>query len=176
MKTDQCLKEWNATIEALGKELQTLMIRVYPTKKEGFLLYPTWTYNYKDRYLFGFKKTYQNFVEENSPHNSDHEHRQIKFYASCEEIIELPLNKIKEIDDYFIWTQDHVKSYINKRKAFVWILRVYKLDTTTTVNKTQGQIYGRINKQIDISNMEPVMNDEEFNKNKKRIRKHNKVR
>lgn len=169
MKTDQCIKEWNATIEALGNGLQTVMIRVYPTNKEGFLLYPTWTYTLKDNYLEGFKKEYQKFVVDNSK-DSDNKIRTIKYYASCEEIIELPLNKIANLDKSFIWTKDHVKSYINQRKAFIWILRVYKLDKTTNVSLASGQIYGKINTKIDISNLTPVLADKEFNELKKAIK------
>lgn len=168
MKTNKCIKEWNATTEALGNGLQTLMIRVYTTTKDGFLLYPTWAYNYKSGFIDGFKKEYQNFVKDNSL-NSDSEMRRIKYYAKVEEIIELPLNKIRSIDKYFIWTTEHVKSYIDKRTAYVWILRVYKLENSTNVNLTQGQIYGDIKQKIDITNLKPVLDDSEFNKIKREI-------
>jgi len=39
--THKCLKEWNATIEALGQGKQTILIRSCKTNFTEFLLYPT---------------------------------------------------------------------------------------------------------------------------------------
>ena len=85
VKTNQCVKEWKATIEALGAGKQTIFIRVYPTNKNGFLLYPTTNYRINDNYLNGFKKKYQDFVESQS---SQTEGIEIKYYAECVDVIQ----------------------------------------------------------------------------------------
>ena len=64
--TNKCLKEWNATIEALGHGKQTILIRNYKTNVSEFLLYPTVSYTLKDNYLESFQLKYQSFVEENA--------------------------------------------------------------------------------------------------------------
>ena len=57
--TQKCLKEWNATIEALGQGKQTILIRNYKTNVTEFLLYPTVSYALKDDYLESFQGEYQ---------------------------------------------------------------------------------------------------------------------
>ena len=47
----KCLNEWNATIEALGRGKQSILIRKYGTNVNEFLLYPTVSYALKDNYL-----------------------------------------------------------------------------------------------------------------------------
>jgi len=54
--TQKCLKEWNATIEALGQGKQTILIRNYKTNVTEFLLYPTVSYALKDDYLESFQR------------------------------------------------------------------------------------------------------------------------
>ncbi len=160
VETNQCIKEWNATIEALGQGIQTIFIRVYPTKKERFLLYPTWNYLIKDNYLEGFKDSYQSFVEENS--NSDG-NILIKYYAECKEIMDGTLTKIDALDKHYIWTKNHVKSYINNRKSYIWILRIYQLKEPQIVSPALGQINALLSKKIDITDSKPVLNDRKFN-------------
>lgn len=168
VKTNECVKEWQATIEALGQGKQTIFIRVYPTRKDGFLLYPTKNYTIKDTYLQGFKKENHDFVESNSQSGSGIE---IKYYADCVDVIELPLNKLRSLNKFHIWTTDHVKSYIKNRKAYLWILRVYELESPENVTTATGQIYAKINKNIDLTNMKPVLTDQEFNDSSKKIKK-----
>ena len=83
----------------------------------------------------------------------------------------VPLNKLSKLDKFYIWTKDHVKSYINNRKAYVWLLRVYELEKPEIVNMATGQIYARVNKNIDITNMKPVLSEQEFNQTVEKIKK-----
>ncbi|MEN6293343.1 MAG: DUF1802 family protein [Methanobacterium sp.] len=166
-ETNQCVKEWKATIEALGQGKQNIFIRVYPTNKHGFLLYPTTNYMAKDTYLQGFKKDYQEFVESNSKSGEGVE---IKYYANCVAVKQIPQNKISKLNDFHIWTNEHVKSYINGRDAYVWILKVYELEKPVIVPMATGQIYAKIKKNIDLSNMKPVLTQEEFKTNLEKIR------
>lgn len=64
--THKCLKEWNATIEALGQSKQTILIRNYKTNVTEFLLYPTVSYALKNGYLDSFQTKYQDFVKANT--------------------------------------------------------------------------------------------------------------
>jgi len=41
VRMNRCLNEWNAVVEALWADIQTILIRNYRTSAEGFLLYPT---------------------------------------------------------------------------------------------------------------------------------------
>ena len=61
--TNKCLKEWNATIEALGQCKQAILIRSYGTTSDSFLLYPTVSYANKDDFLDGFQPDYQSYVD-----------------------------------------------------------------------------------------------------------------
>jgi hypothetical protein len=169
VKTNQCVKEWKATVEALGTGKQTIFIRVYPTNKNGFLLYPTKNYRKNDNYINGFKKEYQDFVEYHT--NKGEDGIEIKYYANCVNVINVPINKISELDKFYIWTKDHVESYLNKRKAYVWLLRVYELEDPVTVNIASGQIYAIVNKNVDLTNMKPVLSDKEFNETVEKIKK-----
>jgi|BioPla2DNA2_1021312.scaffolds.fasta_scaffold63976_2 hypothetical protein len=168
VKTNQCVKEWKATIEALGQGKQSIFLRVYPTNKNGFLLYPTTNYAIKDDYLQGFKTNHHEFVESNSKSGSGIE---IKYYADCVDVMQVSLNKISKLDKFYIWTKDHVKSYINNRKAYVWLLRVYELENPEMVTMATGQIYAKVNKNIDLTNMKPVLSDEKFNETVEKIKK-----
>ena len=56
--TNKCLKEWNATIEALGQKKQSILIRTYKTNLKEFLLYPTVSYALKDDYIDSFQTFY----------------------------------------------------------------------------------------------------------------------
>ena len=83
-KINKCLKEWNATIEALGQGKQTILIRNYKTNVTEFLLYPTVSYALKDDYLENFQSKYQSFVKENNlPEKKDNKVL-IKYFAKLE--------------------------------------------------------------------------------------------
>lgn len=160
METDECLKEWNATIEALGQGKQTILIRVYRTSKEKFLLYPTKNYILKEDYMNSFKEKYHPFIKEHSKELSDNV--KINYYATCEKVIEGSLNKVLKLDKNYIWTKQHVKNYVKGRKLYIWILRVYKLKNPKIVNQVPGQIYGRLPYKIDLKDSKPIINDRKF--------------
>jgi len=64
--TNKCVKEWNATIEALGQGKQEILIRNYKTHLNNFLLYPTVNYASNNDYLESFQSKHQKFVQENT--------------------------------------------------------------------------------------------------------------
>lgn len=103
MKTiNKCLKEWNATVEALGQGKQTVLIRTYKTNLKEFLLYPTVSYANKDNYLESFQKRHQSFVEENAIPKKEDDKVEIKYYATLEKIAEKSAQSTNRLQKFYI--------------------------------------------------------------------------
>ncbi len=115
--TNKCLKEWNATIEALGQGKQTILIRSYGTTSDSFLLYPTVSYANKDNFLEGFKPEHQSFVKENALPKKDGNKVAIKYYATVEKIFEKSPSAISRLQKDYIWTSEHVRNYLKGKKS-----------------------------------------------------------
>lgn len=161
--TNKCLKEWNATIEALGQGKQTILIRSYGTTSESFLLYPTVSYANKDDYLDGFKPEYQSFVEENALPDKEGNKVAIRYYATVERIIEKIPSAVNRLQKNYIWTSQHVRNYLNGKKAQVWVLRVYKLKEPYMAEPTPGAIkYANLKEEVSLEGIKPVLDDSEF--------------
>ena len=160
--THKCLKEWNATIEALGQGKQTILIRNYKTNVTEFLLYPTVSYTLNDDYLGSFQGEYQDFVQSNSLPDKKGDKVLIKYFALLEKIIEKPVSRIPSNKNY-IWTRDHVKNYMTGKTAYIWILRVYKLKEPYWAEPTPGAIrYANLKEEVSLDGMEPVLNDSNY--------------
>jgi restriction system protein len=161
---NKCLKEWNAIIESLGKGKQTILIRNYKTKNNEFLLYPTVHYTMKEGYQENFQVKYLDFVEKNALPEKKGYRVLIKYYATLEEIIERPVSKIPS-DKYYIWTREHVKRYLNRSNAFIWVLRVYNLKEPYWAPPTPGAIrYANLKEEVSLEGMEPVLSNSKFKK------------
>lgn len=161
----KCLNEWNATIEALGQGKQTILIRKYNTNIKEFLLYPTVSYAIKDDVLDSFQD--KEFVKNNLLPNGDNPY-EIKYYATVEEVVEKPSTRIGSFNKFHIWTRDHVKNYLGRKPAQIWILRVYKLDKPQMLKRNRGMRYANVNKPVKLEG-KPVIPDAEFNKLKEEI-------
>ena len=163
-KSNKCLKEWNATLEALGQGKQTILIRNYKTNVSEFLLYPTVSYALKDNYLESFQPKYQVFVKENSLPEKKDDKVLIKYFAILEEIIDKPVSRIPS-DNYYIWTRDHAKNYMTGKTAFIWLLRVYKLKEAYWADPTPGAVrFANLKEDVSLECMKPVLDDSEFAK------------
>lgn len=163
-KTNKCLKDWNAIIEALGQGKQTILIRNYKTNLTKFLLYPTVSYAMKKDYLESFQGKYQGFVKSNSFPEKEGNNVLIKYFATVENIVEKRASRIPS-DKHFIWTRDHVKRYINKESLFVWILRVYSLENSYWAEPSPRAIkYANLKENISLEGVAPVLSDSEFGK------------
>ena len=161
----KCLNEWNATIEALGQGKQTILIRKYNTTLNEFLLYPTVTYASKENILDSFDD--KKFVKNNLlPEENDG--YEVKYYATVEEVIEKPSTRIGRFNKFHIWTRNHVKNYLGKSSAKIWILRVYKLDKPQKLKRNRGMIFANVDKPVKLEG-KPVIPDNEFNKLKEEI-------
>lgn len=161
--THKCLKEWNATIEALGIGKQTILIRNYSTTLKGFLLYPTVTYSSKENYLDSFQEQFQDFVDKNALPKKKDDKILIKFFCSLEKIIEMPVSMIPS-DDYYIWTEEHVKEYITGKTAFIWVLRVYYLKEPHWAEIRGGIKYTNLKDDVSLGGIHPVLSNSEFSK------------
>ena len=170
-KTNKCLKEWNATIEALGQGKQSILIRTYKTNIKEFLLYPTVSYALNDTYISSFQNKYQSFVEENALPTKEDDKVEIKYYAKLENIVEKSAQSTARLQKYYIWTPEHVKSYLRGQKAYVWALRVYELKEPFMADPTPGAIrFANLKENISLDGIEPVLSDDEFLKIKEKLK------
>lgn len=164
-KTNRCLKEWNATIEALGQGKQTILIRSYGTTLEGFLLYPSVSYANRDNYLDGFQSEYKGFVEDHAFPDNKGDEFPLKYYAKVEKIVEMSPSSIGRLKSKYIWTSEHVRNYLKGKKAQIWILRVYKLKKPYFDKPRKGVIkYAKLKDNVSLEGMEPVLSETAFEK------------
>jgi Uncharacterized protein conserved in bacteria len=167
----KCLNEWNATVEALGQGKQTILIRNYNTTLPNFILYPTVSYALKDNYLESFQPKYRDFVEENALPIKENNKFLVKYFAKVEKVIEKSVSRLGYLKNYYIWTSEHVKSYMNTPKAKVWILRVYQLEEPVMAERTRGMRYANLLAPVSLEGIKPVLSDSEFLKTVQEIQK-----
>ena len=166
MELTKCINEWNATIEALGQGKQSILIRKYGTSINEFLLYPTTSYANKDDVLDSFQD--KEFVKNNLLPTGENRTYEVKYYATVEEVIDKPSSRIGAFNKFHIWTRDHVKDYLGRKEAKIWVLRVYELDEHQMLKRSNGMLYANLNKPVKLEG-EPVIPDKEFNKLKQEI-------
>ena len=164
----KCLNEWNATIEALGQGKQTILIRKYDTTLKEFLLYPTISYANKDDILDSFQDDSKSFVKDNLLPAGENRTYEVKYYATVEEIIDKSSTRIGAFNKFHIWTHDHVKNYLGKKEAKIWVLRIYKLDEPQMLKRSNGMLYANVEKPIKLEG-KPVIPNAEFDKLKEDI-------
>ena len=164
-KITKCLNEWNATLEALGQGKQTILIRKYGTTLNEFLLYPTVSYALKEDVLGSFRE--KEFAKNNLLPTGDDGY-EVKYYATVEEIIDRASTRIGAFNKFHIWTCDHVKNYLGRNTAKIWMLRVYELNQHQILKKTRGMRYANVDKPVKLEG-KPVIPDDEFNKLKEEI-------
>ena len=164
----KCLNEWNATIEALGQGKQTILIRKYDTTLKEFLLYPTISYANKEDISDSFQEDCKSFVKDNLLPAGENRTYEVKYYATVEEVIDKPSSRIGAFNKFHIWTRDHVKDYLGRKEAKIWILRVYELDEPQMLKRSNGMLYANVDKPVKLEG-EPVISDAEFDKLKEEI-------
>ena len=164
----KCINEWNATIEALGQAKQSILIRKYGTTLNEFLLYPTISYANKDNVLDSFQDDYKDFVKDNLLPDGENRTYEVKYYASVEDIFDRPSTRIGAFNKFHIWTRDHVKNYLGRKEAKIWILRVYELDEPQMLKRSNGMLYANVERSVKLEG-KPVISDDEFNRLKEEI-------
>ena len=100
--------------------------------------------------------------------NGENRTYEVKYYAKVEEVIEKSSSRIGAFNKFHIWTREHVKSYLSRSSAKIWILRVYKLDTPQKLKRSNGMVYANVEKPVELKGT-PVLTDSEFNKLKEEI-------
>ena len=159
----KCINEWNATIEALGQGKQSILIRKYNTTLNEFLLYPTISYANKDDVYDSFQEEYKTFVKDNLLPKGENRIYEVKYFAKVDEVVEKASTRIGAFNKFHIWTRDHVKNYLEKKPAKIWILRVYELDEPQMLKRTNGMLYANVEKAVKLEG-EAVLSDDEFDK------------
>ena len=162
----KCINEWNATIEALGQGKQTILIRKYGTTLNEFLLYPTVSYANKDDVLDSFQD--KSFVKANLLPAGEDKKYEVKYYATVEEVIEKSSARIGAFNKFHIWTRDHVKNYLGRKEAKIWILRVYELDEPKYLSRSAGMLYANVDTPVKLEG-KPVLSNDVFEKLKEDI-------
>lgn len=90
-------------------------------------MYPTVSYANKDSYLESFQNKHQLFVEEHALPKKEGDKVEINYYATLEKLAEKSVQSTSRLQKFYVWTLEHVKSYLKGQKAYVWALRVYEL-------------------------------------------------
>lgn len=157
----KCLNEWNVTIEGLGHGKQTILIRNYVTNLNEFLLFPTVSY-LKNEYVTNFQPKYHEFVNDYATPTRDKKRIKVKYFAKVEKVVEKPSVRIGTLKNYYIWTTKHVKSYLKTPRAYVWVLRVYKLKNPVMAERTKGMRYANLLESVSLEGIKPVISDSEF--------------
>lgn len=129
---------------------------------EEFLLYPTVSYLNNENFLESFQDKYQTFVQKNSQPKREDNNSEVKYFAKVEEIIEKPGNRIGGLNQYHIWTNEHVKSYLNSNNAYIWLLRVYELKEPVMAKRTRGMVYANVDPEVSLDGIKPVLTDNVF--------------
>lgn len=167
--TRSCLNEWNAIVEAFGQGKESILIRRYGTKKEGFLLYPTTNYAHQKNFINLFKDSEKEFVLEHLEPKKEDKAKEVKYYASVDNVIEIPTEDVEKYEKYHIWTSSHIKDYVHSETSYIWLLRIYALEKPIMLERGGGRIYSKSKKEVKLSNLKPVLNNKEFDKIKNDI-------
>lgn len=122
------------------------------------------SYANKDNFLDSFKKEFKGFAKENSLPKTEGKNKEVEYFAKVEEIIEKSSQRIGTLKPYHIWTNEHVKSYLNKNKAYIWILRVYVLESPVMSQNNGGIKHANLKEEVSLDGIKPVINDNDFNK------------
>lgn len=160
-KSNKSLKEWNAIIEALGQGKQSIIIRKYNPAHKGLFLYPTFSYAKKDIFKM-FKGECIDFVDNNLLPKIEKNKVEIKYLAKIDNVIDVDPLVVKKFNNYHIWAEKHVKDYVGRKKAKIWVLRVYKMNKPFMAKPNRGLLYANLTQDLDLDNSEPVLSDEKF--------------
>lgn len=160
----KCLNDWNATIEALGNGKQTILIRKYGTTLKEFFLYPTISYVSNKDYLDSFQNEHRSFAKKNALPKRDGKKFEVKYFAEVEKVIKKSPSQLGSLKNFSIWAPNHIKSYVGKATAYIWILRVYRLKKPVMVERTNGIRYANLLEPVSIEGIKPIISDSEYTK------------
>ena len=178
MLPDRCqiaLKEWAITVRSLAQGEQILLLRKGGIHEDGkdfrvihpeFLLYPTYEHQREDLLKSAHQPALRQLLSDTPRSDS------ITFshWARAEEIIEVEeQERVEDLSPYHIWTDEYAQSRLRWKPMLplsIMLLRVYRLEQPVTVPYIKE--YGgctswvEILPRIDLGQMEPVLDDTEF--------------
>ena len=179
--TAKAVKEWSAVVEALGQGKQAVLLRKYAPARRDFLLYPTYEFARRKKYLDTFQPEYRTLakgaVEAKKPKLTE-----IKYLASIVQVIRVEkadLPSLAKLTGLYIWTVEHVEKYFSQaEEAFVWILKVERLGLPVSVKDLgRGAItYANLPQTISIEPRFAVLSDDALATIESQIRQGIKVR
>lgn len=179
------IKDWASVVDALGKGVQTLLIRPYPPKNSQFLLYPTFSY-------FAAKQTKP--VEFDQYFEAKHREAariagihamnraqqnaivDISYFAVVDTVVEVTDKSVYEaLQPFFVWSLSHLSEYLTEtdKPSHLWLIRTYRLPKPTTV-VFEGKRGGSLTTYkhaypISTLGSSPVLTNSQFGKLKTQI-------
>ena len=58
--------------------------------------------------------------------------------------------------------RNHVKSYLDNKDGYVWLIRVYELNQHYIVDQNRGMRFVNLRNNVSLANKTPIISDEEF--------------
>ncbi len=178
MLPDRCqiaLKEWAITVQSLANGDQILLLRKGGIHEDGkdfrvihpeFLLYPTYEHQREDL----LKSTHQPALRQLLSDTPRSDSITFSHWARAGEIIEVEeQERVEDLSPFHIWTDEYAQSRLRWKPMLplsIMLLRVYRLEQPVTVPYIKE--YGgctswvEILPRIDLGQMEPVLDDTEF--------------
>ncbi|MFX0097783.1 MAG: DUF1802 family protein [Candidatus Hodarchaeota archaeon] len=173
---DKALKDWSTVINALGRGIQTILIRkggrfvteekeTFKIAYDNFLLYPTYAPEQKKN----IKKQFYD-LSDRAFSSRPAEGVKIEFSARCEDVIEVKdFEKLKSLSNHYVWLDDHVKRWfegIKAKKAYVLVLRVYRLPEPLVFEVSdamaRSMVWVNLPSSVSTEGAVPVLDNEEF--------------
>lgn len=129
------------------------------------------SYTLNEDYLDNFQGKYRDFVKENALPKIENNKVEIKYLAMVEKVKEITPNQVARLNNYYIWDKEYVKSYLENKKGYAWILRIYELPEPQMREAKRFAItFAKLDKDISIDNANPVLNDNSFSKIKNNLK------
>lgn len=183
MSTNICLKEWSGVIEALGTGQQILVVHGFQPRYDEVILYPTFSFytKYMESLEERFQSRYIEMVRKSGIETTARGKQELlvdlKYSAKVDGCYTVSDAKSwKALENEYIWTSKHVIDYAESKsgKAFLWLLRVYKLAKPEVVgrwNMGGPPDYYRHNEDLSTKGAIPVLSDSDYNARKENILK-----
>ena len=168
------LKEWNTTIEALGKGKVIAIWRKggidekgFDVKQNQFVLYPTFTHQTAEK----IKQDFYFLIDQNAGPNKDNQVK-IKYWAEVEDKITVEnIDQLLSISNELVNTDEHLVTSWNlypNHKGKILILRAYALSdpilVTNSPNYSGCKSWVELNIDIPKTGSKPVLQFKDFNR------------
>lgn len=180
MQTRFGVKEWSAVVEAIGKGQQAVLIRRYKPLDKTLFLYPTFSFyaanQLKPEKLTEMFQTKYLDLASNAGHDTMTRAKtdflvDITHFVLVEHVLMAPIDfNWESLQDFFIWTPQHVESYAAGSKAnsiYIWLVRAFRLIQPFSIGRlSQGgpPAFYTHHEQIQLEPNTPVFDSKSFTK------------